>query len=130
MMKELQVRFLLRLFFFSGVIFGIHLLVLNYFNKALFDAMLVEAYVANVLLALVIYFFLYRFRIRFKNQLGFLFLIGSLLKFVIFFMLFYNEYQEDSLITPQEFSAFFVPYTLTLVVEVFSLSKWMNKLES
>lgn len=130
MIREEHIGFLLRLFFFTAVAFGAQLLVLNYFEKALFDAMLIEAYAANLVLAIFIYFLLYTMRRRFTSQLGFLFLLGSLLKFTAFFALFNGPYKQDGSISAQELFAFFVPYTVTLIVEVFSLSKWMNKLSA
>ncbi len=129
-MNQTQTHFLIRLFFFCGVVFGFHLLVLDYYNKDLFESLMLEAYGVNMVLAILIFFLLYQFRSRFKNQLGFLFLLGSLVKFLVFFLVFNSVYKEDNQISPQEFFAFFTPYTLTLIVEVFSLSKWMNKLES
>ena len=127
-MQELRIHFLLRLFFFSGAVFGLHLLALNFYEKQLFGSLLIEAYVTNISLAIVIYFALLQFRVRFKNQLGFLFLLGSVLKFILFFLIFNGEYKADGSISTQEFFAFFAPYTTTLIIEVFSLSKWMNKL--
>lgn len=128
-MKKDGLEFLVRIFLISFVVFGVHLLMLSYFSRPLFDAMIVKAYITNILLASVIYFLLYFFRNRYRNQLGFLFLLGSFIKFLAFFLFFNHIYKQDSLITNQEFFAFFIPYTTTLIVEVFSLSKWMNKLE-
>ena len=51
---------------------------------------------------------------------------GSGLKFVVFFILFYPEYQRDGTMQTSEFTAFFVPYALCLVIEVFYLSKQLN----
>ena len=128
-MKEVQKQFLVTLLFSTGIVFGFHLLALNYFKKALFEALLIEAYLATLILAIAIYFSLYHFRKRFKGQLGFLFLIGSLLKFAVFFLFFNTTYKADSIISSQEFFAFFTPYVLTLIIEVYSLSKWMNKIQ-
>src|SRR5210317_954053 len=83
-----------------------HLLVLNAMDAPLFDNLLKEAYVCNVLMAGVIYAILYILRIKFRNQIGFLFMGGSFLKFAIFFIIFYPIYKEDGQISRLEFATF------------------------
>lgn len=95
----------------------------------LFADKIVLAYIVNVVLAIIVFIFLFVFRQRFKNQLGFIFISGSMIKFALFFILFYGAYKEDGSISETEFFAFFIPYLLTLVIEIFSLSKWLNKMD-
>lgn len=114
---------------FVGIAFGCHLLTLYFFKLPLFDDKIILAYVVNTGLAIVVFMMLYVFRNKFKNQLGFLFLGGSMLKFILFFLLFYTSYKLDGEISRTEFFAFFMPYALTLIIEIFSLSKWLNKLD-
>ena len=121
--------FLFLLLFTSFVAFGLHLFVLNLYSKPLFDALIIEAYAVNILTATITYSILFYFREKRKNQLGFLFLGGRVLKFLVFFLVFNSSYKFDGQITPQEFFAFFTPYVLALIIEVFCLSKWMNKIE-
>jgi hypothetical protein len=68
-------------------------------------------------------------RNKYKSQLGFLFLAGSLLKFAVFFIVFYPIFKEDGQMSKLEFASFFVPYGMGLFLETISLSKWLNKLE-
>jgi hypothetical protein len=128
-MSSTIVNFLFRITFFSGVVFGLHILVLDYLELPLFDNRIILAYAVNVILAIIIFQFLYIFREKFKNRIGFLFVFGSMLKFALFFILFNSLYRADGIIERPEFFAFFTPYALTLVIEVFSLSKWLNKLQ-
>lgn len=128
-MKEYHILFIIRLFFILGVVFGIHLLVLDYFNKPLFDALILQAYLVNLAWALVLYFTLFLLRTKFSGQLGFLFLLGSFLKFGLFFLIFDPHYKADNEITSREFLTFFIPYTFTLILEVYSLSKWMIEMD-
>lgn len=122
-------NFLFRIIFFSVVVFGLHILVLDYLELPLFANKIILAYAVNVILAIIIFQFLYIFREKFKNRIGFLFVFGSMLKFALFFILFNGSYRADGIIERPEFFAFFTPYALTLVIEVFSLSKWLNKLQ-
>ena len=111
------------------VVFAIHLLVLNVLQLSLFENRIVLSYIVNPVLVIVIFGILYLLKEKYKSQLGFLFLAGSLLKFVVFFILFYPFYKLDNIITKLEFAAFFVPYVMGLIIESVSLSKWLNKLD-
>ena len=112
-----------------AVVFCIHLLVLNTLKLPLFEDRIVLSYGINLFLIIFIFGALYLLREKYKSQLGFLFLIGSFIKFAVFFIVFYPFYKLDNTITKLEFAAFFVPYVFGLVLETVSLTKWLNKLD-
>lgn len=91
--------------------------------------MLVRSYLLNLLLAFGILVFIYSLRNRLKTQLGFLFIAGSLLKFLLFFLLFYPGFTADGGIGQSEFSSFFVPYFLALLIETGLAAGLLKKLE-
>ena len=128
-MNDPILNFSFKLTFILAVAFGAHILVLNYFELVLFDNKIILAYLINLILAILIFVALHKLKDKFKEQLGFLFIAGSFLKFIVFFALFYGAYKADGTITKPEFAAFFVPYVLCLVIETFSLAKWLNKLD-
>ena len=111
------------------VVFAIHLLVLNVLKLPLLENRILLSYIVNLVLIIVIFGILYLLKEKYKSQLGFLFLAGSFLKFIIFFILFYPFYKLDNIVTKLEFAAFFVPYVIGLIIESVSLSKWLNKLD-
>ena len=80
-------------------------------------------------MAMSIFLFMDRFKYKFKNTLGFLFMGGSSLKFIIFFIVFQPVYKLDGVTSKSEFAAFFIPYALCLSLEVYSLVKMLNKVE-
>lgn len=123
------VSFAIKTVILLTVVFAIHLLVLNVLQLSLFENRIVLSYIVNLVLVIVIFGILYLLKEKYKSQLGFLFLAGSLLKFVVFFILFYPFYKLDNIITKLEFAAFFVPYVIGLIIESVSLSKWLNKLD-
>jgi len=123
------VSFAIKTVILLTVVFAIHLLVLNVLQLPLFENRIVLSYIVNLVLVIVIFGILYLLKEKYKSQLGFLFLAGSLLKFVVFFILFYPFYKLDNIITKLEFAAFFVPYVIGLIIESVSLSKWLNKLD-
>jgi len=123
------VSFAIKTVILLTVVFAIHLFLLNVLQLPLFENRIVLSYIVNLVLVIVIFGILYLLKEKYKSQLGFLFLAGSLLKFVVFFILFYPFYKLDNIITKLEFAAFFVPYVIGLIIESVSLSKWLNKLD-
>ncbi len=128
-MHSTIIRFSLKTVVLLSLIFTIHILILKTLDETLFDNMIVASYVINGLLAIVIFYALFLLKHKFKNELGFLFMAGSLLKFVVFFIWFHPIYKQDGNINTLEFFAFFVPYLGSLFIETFSLSKWLNKIQ-
>lgn len=128
-MNTVFTRFTFKLISLLVVAFCAHILALNLLNEPLFNNMIISSYVINGVLAIAIFGFLYRYRNRFKDQLGFLFLGGSMLKFVVFFIVFYPVFKDDGIVSTLEFTSFFIPYALCLVLETFNLVKWLNKME-
>ena len=122
-------RFTIKAIVLLAVAFCIHLAILKMLKFPLFENKIVLSYLVNLALVVVIFGALYLLKNKYKGQLGFLFLFGSALKFVVFFIVFYPFYNEDGHISRLEFAAFFVPYGLGLVLETFSLVKWLNKLD-
>ncbi len=109
--------------------FGLHILVLSNMGLPPLDNLIVRSYVVNGLLAAIIFMLLYKFRQKLKNQIGFLFMGGSLLKFLFFFLLFYPTYKSDGDMSGLEFGAFFIPYAVALFLETIYTSKMLKNLE-
>lgn len=123
-------NFLFSFYFSLGLlcllVFGIHILVLYLLQLPLFGYMMVQAYLLNVFLAVVIFTVLYLFRVKWKDQIGFLFLGGSMLKFVFFFIFFYPVYKRDGQMETMEFISFFIPYLVCLLLETLFTAKMLN----
>lgn len=111
-----------------SLVFLIHIGTLNGLKFPMFENKIILAYVVNVLLAIGIVGFLYSIREKQKNNLGFIFMAGSFLKFLLFFLLFYPSFKADGDMSRLEFASFFVPYMICLVLETVSLSKMLKKL--
>lgn len=111
------------------IAFFIHISVLSYLNFPLFDNKIILSYVVNTLLVILILLVLFIFKKKLKDQLGFLFMAGSLLKFACFFIFFYPSFKMDGDISNLEFAAFFVPYAICLIVETICGSKLLNSLK-
>jgi hypothetical protein len=92
----------------------------------LFSDKILLSYGVNYLLAAFIYFSIQQTLKRNGNYAGFIFMAGSAVKFLIFFIVFYPYYQLDGSMQTTEFTAFFIPYAICLTLEVAYLSKQLN----
>lgn len=106
---------------------AVHLYVLDSLGMPLFDNKILTAYAVNYILAVAIYGILYLLQDRFTAQLGFLYMGGSLVKFLVFFLVFYPSYKLDGNMSTPEFAAFFVPYAISLIFETTGIIKFLKK---
>lgn len=111
------------------LVFAIHITVLGNLGFEKYGDKIVLSYSINFLLAATIYIGLYSLRNRLKTQIGFIFMAGSFLKFLFFFILFYPDYKADGEIDTSEFTAFFIPYLICLVIETIFTAKMLQKME-
>ncbi|MEO0571816.1 MAG: DUF6168 family protein [Bacteroidota bacterium] len=126
-MKKLPLRFVLVLFSALLIAFLFHFYVLENLDFPPFADMLIPSYITNFLLAAVVFMGLWYARKKLKNALGFLFMGGSLIKFAVFFIVFYPTYKADGAIVATEFAAFFIPYLIALILETYFASKMLNQ---
>lgn len=99
----------------------------NFFHFPASENEIIRSYVINAIMAIVIFNAIDRIKKTKPEIAGFVFMGGSALKFLVFFIVFYPIFKEDGEISKPEFLSFFTPYTLCLVVEVFFLLKLLNK---
>ena len=98
-------------------LFGSYLL-----HAFLFDSQhLILMYTINLLIASIVYWLVYLLRNTQKEYLGFYFLAGTFIKIVVFLLVILPLIKEDDVVSKVEFFSFFVPYTLSLIIEVFFL---------
>ncbi len=116
-MNSLVKRFIIELIVGISLSFILHISLLYLIELPLFENRIIASYTVNVLLAGIIFAALYLIKKKFKNQIGFLFMGGSFLKFLVFFVFFYPVFKQDGDITNLEFASFFVPYAVCLLLE-------------
>ncbi len=125
-MSDLK-KFSSSLFISLVILFLIHVLTLHLLDKPLFNNRIIAAYLVNFFLAVIIYFTLYKLKKKYLEQLGFIFMFGSMLKFLVFFIFFYPAYKSDGEIQPVEFSTFFIPYAISLIFETLGVIRFLKK---
>lgn len=120
-------------FIFLGILFVVllgaflvHLGILFWLDLELFDNLIILSYILNYALAALLLIAVKSNLNKQSSHTGFLFMAGSGLKFLIFFLFFYPVYQSDDTMQTVEFAAFFVPYALCLTLEVVYLAKLLN----
>ena len=123
------IRFLAVLVPLLLIVFLVHTYLLQHLSLPQYGNKIVLSYTVNFLMATVIFIGLYAFRNRMKTQIGFLFMAGSLLKFIVFFVLLYPSYKADGEMDSSEFAAFFIPYAICLIVETVSMVKMLQKMD-
>jgi hypothetical protein len=114
----------------AAIAFLVHFLVNTLIEESATVNQLIYSYVINVLLACGVIILLFLLRKKLKDQLGFLFMGSSMLKFIFFFVLFYPEYNADGDLTRLEFLTFFIPYVVCLIAESVILSMFLNRLDN
>ena len=113
-----------------GLAFLIQTTLLESFDYSRYGNLIITSYLVNAALAIFIFSILYLFKERLKNYIGFLFIGGSFLKFIFFFILFYPVYRADGEMDKLEFAAFFVPYLISLLIETIFTAKMLKKLDN
>jgi hypothetical protein len=125
-MRASSIRFLGLLFATLLLFFIVHIGVLYFLEAPLFQNRIILSYIVNYLLASgLLYFVQSNFNKQASNT-AFIFLLGSAIKFVVFFILFYSHYSAVSQMQITEFAAFFGPYATCLILEVLFLSRELN----
>lgn len=91
------------------------------------QVMLLQAYAMNFIVAALLFLLIFRLRVNHPDKLGFVFMLGSGIKFTLFFVFFNPSIQFDGVTTKAEFLSFFVPYALSTLIETTSLIRLLNK---
>ncbi len=133
MNKELQstlLHFWGRVFIFLFPSYWLQLYIYSIFEISVESYILQLSYLINGLLAIFIFSTLLFLKKKYNDQLGFLYMLGSFVKFGAFFLIFSPEFKEDGVITKIEFSIFFIPYLISLLIETMDLIKILNSVEN
>lgn len=126
-MKKQFLLFTIKLIVSLLIAYGLQVFTFKQVSVQIDFKLLLLSYVLNFLLAFLIVAVLSIYINKLKSYIGFLFMLGSLLKFAVFFMWFYPIFKMDGDINSFEFSVFFVPYIISLLFETLELGKLLNK---
>ena len=85
------------------------------------------SYLLNYMMAAGTFATLLKIKNKHVDKLGFISLGGTLIKFVVFFLVFDPLFKEDGETTRSEFAIFFIPYVCATVLETAFLVRILNK---
>ncbi len=117
---------------FFGLLFLLFYSQVFIFKQNGIDAyqnLIIPIYTINTILVVVLLVFIDVFKNKFKDQIGFIFMASSLLKFVFFFIFIYPPFKSDGNLSKIEFITFFIPYFYCLLFESIVISKLLNNMK-
>jgi hypothetical protein len=123
-MNKQLLNFHFLLLFILSVSFFIHKESISNTGDLLF------LYIINSLIAIFVYWIAFFFRNNKNGYLGYYFLLGTFIKFFVFFVFVLPIFKDDDVIYKTEFFTFFIPYFLCLSVEIKSLISLLNTEEN
>ena len=123
-MNKQLLNFHLLLFFVLGISFFFHKCSIDNTDHLTF------LYAINASIAILVYWIVFLLRNNNKGYLGYYFLLGTFIKFFVFFIFVLPIFKDDNIVSKTEFFTFFIPYLLSLIVETKSLISLLNSEEN
>lgn len=122
-------NFYIKLLSIITPLFVIHLLIIKWMNFNMLGNKIIESYLINITTAVILYYIIDKHKAKFKDNVGFIFMLSSFFKFGLFFIFINSSYKADGITTRLEFLTFFIPYSICLIIETHALIKLLNKLD-
>jgi hypothetical protein len=122
MMSKYFWRFVLTSLVLLSISFYIHSGYVNVLDKST----MIQSYSVNFVLGLIVFAVIEILKKKRTDILGYIFLAGSFLKFLIYFVYIYPLLIQTGELTKLKFFVFFIPYSICLVVEIIFLVRLMN----
>ena len=123
-MNKQLLNFHLLLFFILSISFFTHKYSIENTDHLSF------LYAINASIAIFVYWTVFLLRNNSKSYLVYYFLLGTFIKFFIFFIFVLPIFKDDNVVSKTEFFTFFTPYFLSLMVETKSLISLLNSEEN
>ncbi|MEC8459239.1 MAG: hypothetical protein VXY91_07500 [Bacteroidota bacterium] len=99
----------------------------SYIMQLPMDGLLGTSYLLNYMTAAGIFATLLKLKNKHEDKLGLVSLVGTLIKFVLFFLVFDPLFQADGDTTRAEFAVFFIPYVCATIIETAFLVRILNR---
>ncbi len=119
--------FLLILLVGLAITFGIHAAILNALSKDPLENLIIESYIVNFALTAAIFTILLYLKETYASSLAYIFFMGSMAKAFVFGIFFRPTYMADELMEKAEFLSFFVPFAISLILEIAWLVRILNR---
>ena len=121
------IKFSAKLFLLMIGLYWFQIFVINQIGLSVQNDLLKACYLFNTLIGVIFYYLLLFVSKHNPTILGWVFLLTSGIKFLLFFKLIFPSFQLMDLSPYQEFLTFFVPYTFALSLEIYQLINNLNR---
>ncbi|WP_108802703.1 DUF6168 family protein [Aquimarina sp. Aq107] len=105
------------------VVYGVHIGVVNFFSINNDPTIINLSYIFNAVYTIILITAILILRKKFKDQIGFIFLAGSFIKLAVFVAI---TKLNGIVMDKSVFLDFFTPYVISLILEVYYVSKILN----
>ena len=122
MMSKYFWKFLLSSLILLSISFYFH----SGYISSLDESTMYKSYGVNLILGIIVFVVIEFLKKSQTNIIGFIFLAGSMFKFLIYFVYIYPLLIETGELTKPKFFVFFIPYSICLIVEIIFLVRLMN----
>lgn len=126
MTKTKVLRFVVLLTLVLALTFIVQAYTYHYLHYGFYGKQIVLNYVFNYTIALLFFGVLLKFKDRKPERLGSVFLIASMLKFILFFIIIYPSLGESYSVRSPAFFSFFIPYLVCVILEITSVIRVLN----
>jgi len=126
-MNKTILQFIARLTIVISVSFCCHAFLQDYLGIGSFENHILLTYIFNYILTIIFFGLMIYMKEKKSNQLGFIFLFSSVTKFLLFFLLIAPVIEFTRGLNSPDFAAFFVPYAISLIIEVFYFIRLLNR---
>ncbi len=123
MSKQPLIKFTVLLSASLLIVFYLHLGYNYLSDNYLYSNKIIESYFLNFFMAFISYLVLFFSIKKYVSSLGFIFMITSVVKFLVFYILFHSHYSLNENIDLQEFLTIMIPYSTSIINEIHALSK-------
>ena len=121
MSKNPLIKFLILLSTLLLIVFFLHV-GFNYLRgHYIYSNRIIESYLINLILAYVSFLILFFSIKKYVSSLGYIFMLISLFKFLVFYILFKPYYTLNQNIELEVFITIMVPYSTSLFTEIYAL---------
>lgn len=108
--------------------FILHYWMLNFLEISIQKALLLESYAGIFFFGLLLMWGMMKAFNKYSHLVAWLYMLGSLIKFGLFFLLLWPLFKADGTLTIIEKSSFLVPYILAQSLETYLLVQKLNKI--
>ncbi len=121
--------FALQLFAVLALLAVLHMAFFYARAQAIPFDLIALGYVVNFAMAFGIYYGMVQLAEKQNKNLGVVFLLGSTLKFAVYFLIFNPLFMQDGALSKVEFFTFFTPYISCLIIETLALVKLLKDID-